>query len=124
MKWAVVFAGLSGAVGVGMGAGAAHGFSAILTPEALGWVRTGSAYQLWHSVLLAAIGLASLRGAVAGAAATLFAVGITLFSGSLYLMAFAEMRWLGAVTPIGGSALILGWGAIAWLGWRSATGRH
>lgn len=123
MRWAVLFAGLSGAIAVAMGAGAAHGLSARLGPEALGWVRTGADYQLGHSVLLAAVGLFGARGRGYLASASLFVVGILLFCGSLYVMAFTGMRWLGAVTPIGGGAMIAGWLVLAWSGWRHIAPR-
>ncbi|RVU37843.1 DUF423 domain-containing protein [Hwanghaeella grinnelliae] len=118
MRWAVLLAGLSGACAVAMGAGAAHGLSGRLGPEALGWVRTGAEYQLWHSVLLAAIGLFGTRGNGFTISAVLLAVGILVFCGSLYVMAFTGLRWLGAVTPIGGTAMIAGWLVLAWAGWR------
>ena len=123
MRWAVLLAGLSGAFAVAMGAGAAHGLSSRLDPDALGWVRTGAEYQLWHSVLLAAVGLFGARGKVFTVSAVLLAIGIVVFCGSLYVMAFADMRWLGAITPIGGIALIAGWLMLAWAGWRYAGPR-
>jgi len=122
MRWAILLAGLSGAVGVGMGAGAAHGFSTRLAPDALAWVRTGAEYQLWHSVLLAAVGLFGAHAKSFTAAALLLAFGILIFCGSLYVMAFTGMRWLGAVTPFGGAGLIAGWIALAWAGWRHRAG--
>ena len=48
----------------------------------------------------------------------LFVIGIVFFSGSLYVMAFTGQRWLGAVTPIGGVAFIIGWLLLAWTGWQ------
>jgi len=123
MRWAVLLAGLSGAFAVAMGAGAAHGLSARLGPEALGWVRTGAEYQLWHSVLLASVGLFGARGKGFAFSAALLAIGILVFCGSLYVMAFTGMRWLGAVTPIGGLAMIAGWLVLAWAGWRHAAPR-
>lgn len=118
MRWAVILAGLSGAIGVGMGAAAAHGLSSRLDPDALEWVRTGAEYQLWHSTILAGIGLFGARSKAFRLSAALLALGILVFSGSLYVMAFTGMRWLGAVTPIGGLALIAGWIVLAWAGWR------
>ena len=118
MRWAILLAGLSGAVAVGMGAGAAHGLSTRLPAEALGWIKTGAEYQLWHSVLLAGIGLFGARGRAFSVSALLLAVGILIFCGSLYIMALTGMRRLGAVTPFGGTALIAAWIALAWGGWR------
>ena len=59
-------------------------------------------------------------GRVAGWA---FVVGITIFSGGLYALALSGLRWFGAITPIGGVALLVGWGALAWAGWGGAAGQ-
>lgn len=118
MRWAILLAGLSGAAAVGMGAGAAHGLSTRLPAEALAWIKTGAEYQLWHSVLLAAVGLYGARGKAFTVSALLLAIGIVVFCGSLYVMAFTGLRWLGAITPIGGAALIAAWITLAWGGWR------
>ena len=94
-------AGLSGAIAVAAGAFAAHGASG----AAARWLHTGAQYQLIHAVAtLAALNLA--RGRLA---ALFFLVGAAVFAGTLYAMAFGAPHWLGAVTPIGGMALILGW---------------
>ncbi|KKC24418.1 membrane protein [Sphingomonas sp. SRS2] len=90
---------LSGAVAVMAGAYGAHG----ATGKAAEWLTTGAHYQMIHAVA----GLVAL-GKGRGPAA-LFLLGALLFSGTLYAMAFGGPRWLGAVTPLGGLALILGW---------------
>ena len=101
----VALAGLSGAIAVAAGAFAAHGASG----AAARWLHTGSEYHLVHAVAaLAALNLQ--RGRVA---ALLFLVGGMIFAGTLYAMALGGPLWLGAVTPIGGGALILGWLALA-----------
>lgn len=105
-----VLAALSGAVAVAAGAFGAHGAQG----DAAEWLRTGSQYQLAHA--LAAL-LAVRTEALAPAC--LFVGGGALFAGTLYLMALGAPRWLGAITPIGGTALILGW---LWLAW-TAYGR-
>lgn len=99
-------AALSGAIAVAAGAYGAHGASG----RAADWLRTGAQYQLVHAVAaIAVLGLA--RGRLAG---WLFVAGGGLFAGTLYLMALGAPPWLGAVTPIGGLLLILGWLAVAW----------
>jgi uncharacterized membrane protein YgdD (TMEM256/DUF423 family) len=107
-------AGLNGAMGVAMGAWAAHGLEGLLPTTSLEWVRTGASYQLWHAVGL--LGLAALAArhatrliAVAGFG---FGVGAILFGGSLYLYAWSQQAWLVAITPIGGALMILGWLAV------------
>lgn len=100
MTLVTVLAALSGAIAVGAGAFGAHGASG----DAAEWLRTGGQYQLIHAV-------AALVAVRMGAAvpAWLFAVGAAIFAGTLYAMAFGAPRWLGAITPIGGAALTLGW---------------
>lgn len=90
---------LSGAIAVIAGAYGAHGAHG----KAAEWLTTGALYQMIH----AAAGLAII-GKGRGPAA-MFLLGTTLFAGTLYAMAFGGARWLGAVTPLGGLALILGW---------------
>lgn len=95
---------LSGAVAVIAGAYGAHGASG----RAAEWLTTGAHYQMIHAVAgLVALG-ASGRGG-SRAAAALMLLGALLFAGTLYAMAFGGPRWLGAVTPLGGLAMILGW---------------
>ena len=99
--------GLIGALGVGLGAFGAHGLKTAL--EARGMMEiwhTASLYHLLHSVVLLALSLQPIRPRWSG---LLFAFGILIFSGSLYLLALTGVKWLGAVTPVGGSLLIAGW---------------
>jgi uncharacterized membrane protein YgdD (TMEM256/DUF423 family) len=99
------FAAISAAVAVAAGAFGAHAASGQQEAE---WLRTGGLYQLLHAVAaLAMMGLA--RGP-----AILLLVGSAVFALTLYAMAFGAPRWLGAVTPIGGTLLIGGW---LWAGW-------
>lgn len=107
-----VLAALSGAIAVGAGAFGAHGASG----EAAEWLKTGGHYQLIHA-------LAALLAARMGAQgpAWLFVGGGAVFAGTLYLMALGLPRWLGAITPLGGAALILGWLWLAWHAARSGT---
>ncbi|MBB4087369.1 MULTISPECIES: DUF423 domain-containing protein [Sphingomonas] len=105
MGWIAILAALSGAVAVAAGAFGAHGAEG----KAVEWLKTGSHYQLVHAVAA----LIALRLDARGPAVT-FVVGGAIFAGTLYLMAIGGTRWLGAVTPIGGAALIVGW---LWLAW-------
>lgn len=101
----LALAALAGAFAVAAGAFAAHGAKG----QAVRWLQTGAHYQLIHAV--AAIAVMGLpRGRLA---ALLFLVGGAVFAGTLYLMAFGGPSWLGAITPIGGSALIFGWIVLA-----------
>ncbi|UYY77653.1 DUF423 domain-containing protein [Sphingomonas sp. R1] len=106
MNWIAIVAALSGAMAVAAGAFGAHGASG----QAAEWLKTGGQYQLVHAVAA----LVALQWAARGPAA-LFVGGGLVFAGTLYLMALGLPRWLGAVTPIGGAALIVGWLWLAWL---------
>lgn len=109
MNWLMMLAALSGALAVGAGAFGAHGASG----QAVEWLRTGGQYQLIHAV--AAIAALRLRSR---GPAWLFVAGGALFAGTLYLMALGAPRWLGAITPIGGTLLIAGWLWLAWIATR------
>ena len=116
-----LFAGaLLAALGVALGAFGAHGLRSLLDASALAWWQTAVQYQMWHAVGLLALGAARLPRSLLPAA--LLTVGTVVFAGTLYLMALGGPRWLGAVTPIGGSLMILGWVVLAWQVLR--TGRH
>ncbi|MEH3047717.1 DUF423 domain-containing protein [Sphingomonas adhaesiva] len=109
MNLILIVAALSGALAVAAGAFGAHGASG----AAVEWLKTGAQYQLIH--VLAA--LVALRMEARGPA-WLFVIGAGVFAGTLYLMALGLPRWLGAITPIGGTLLIVGWLWWAFLGWR------
>jgi uncharacterized membrane protein YgdD (TMEM256/DUF423 family) len=103
---ALIMGALLAAVGVTLGAFGAHALKASLSPEALGWWQTGVQYQMWNAIGLVALAALRLRLRTAG---LLIASGTVVFAGSLYLMALTDMRWLGAVTPVGGLLMIAGW---------------
>lgn len=115
-KLFVVLGALLAALGVALGAYGAHALRARLAPELLAVYQTAAQYHVWHALGLLAVGLLCNILPANGwlkASGWLFVLGIVLFSGSLYLLAVTGTRWLGAVTPLGGSALILGWLALA-----------
>jgi uncharacterized membrane protein YgdD (TMEM256/DUF423 family) len=103
-------------VGVALGAFGAHGLRGRLSPEMLQVFETGVRYHMYHALALVAAALAgaNLPGSrLVTSAGWLFAAGIVLFSGSLYALAISGIRVLGAVTPFGGLAFILGWACLA-----------
>jgi uncharacterized membrane protein YgdD (TMEM256/DUF423 family) len=107
-------------IGVVFGAFGAHALEARLTAERLATFETAVRYQMLHALaILAAALLGGERAALAG---LLFLVGIALFSGSLYLLVLSGVRWLGAITPLGGVAFIAGWGVLALAGYRALRG--
>ncbi|MGQ0654684.1 MAG: DUF423 domain-containing protein [Betaproteobacteria bacterium] len=111
---------LSGFIAVALGAFGAHGLKAKLTPEVLATFEIGVRYQMFHALALLACGWAATRwpGAAVSAAGWLFVAGTLLFSGSLYVLALTGARWLGAVAPVGGVALLAGWLFLAWGAWK------
>ena len=107
-------AALFGALGVVLGAFGAHALRGALDEAALRLWHTAVEYQFWHALALFAVALAPLPGSrwlrlSAGA----FALGTVLFCGSLYALAFGAPKFVGAITPFGGVALIVGWIAAA-----------
>jgi uncharacterized membrane protein YgdD (TMEM256/DUF423 family) len=114
----LVLAAVSGMLGVGAGAFGAHALRERLSAELLGTFQTAATYQMYHALALLGVGILLTRFSTDGsawltAAGWLFVAGTLLFSGSLYALALTEMRWLGAITPLGGVAFLLGWLALA-----------
>ena len=106
---------LSALIAVAAGAFGAHALRARLTPDMLAVFETAARYQMYHALGLLAVAWAAARWpGPAGAAGWLFVAGTVLFCGSLYLLALSGHRWLGAITPFGGLAFILGWAALVW----------
>jgi uncharacterized membrane protein YgdD (TMEM256/DUF423 family) len=104
-------AALLGLVCVGFGAFGAHG---VADPKAQEWLRTGALYGFVH--VLAVFAAAYVGARLAPPA---YLAGVVLFSGSLFAMALGAPRVLGAVTPLGGLAFMLGWAVLAWAALRS-----
>jgi uncharacterized membrane protein YgdD (TMEM256/DUF423 family) len=118
--WLVAGAVLA-ALGVAAGAFGAHALRARLGPSDLVTFETAVRYQMYHALALLLTGLLIDRGVSVGASGWLFLAGIVLFSGSLYLLTLGGLRWMGAVTPLGGIAFILGWLLLAGNVGRSVT---
>jgi uncharacterized membrane protein YgdD (TMEM256/DUF423 family) len=106
---------LAGLTAVALGAFGAHGLRSRLSPDMLAVFETGVRYHMYHALALVATALVMQRfsGRLTVAAGWLFTVGIVLFSGSLYLLAFTGVTMLGAITPLGGVAFLLGWACLA-----------
>lgn len=103
-------------LGVAGGAFGAHFLKSIFSEKALQVFEVGIRYQMYHSLALCLVGLRFQQtpSPWLGKVGFMFIVGIVLFSGSLYLMSFSGIKWLGAITPLGGLAFLLGWGYMAW----------
>jgi uncharacterized membrane protein YgdD (TMEM256/DUF423 family) len=120
----LILAGLAGFTAVAMGAFGAHALKGAMTTDTIAIYQTGALYHLIHAVaLFGAALLARDEAAVrlAGWAGYAFAGGILIFSGSLYLLAITGVKWLGAITPIGGTLFLAGWALILLAGWRTAA---
>lgn len=133
-RWIIPLAALLAAAAVGLGAYSAHGLGGHL--ESLGyetdlakridWFETGVRYHMSHALGLLLVGVLASREVSSAAcrslrfAAAAFVMGIVLFSGSLYAMTLttADWRWLGAVVPLGGVSLIVGWLVVAYAAWK------
>jgi uncharacterized membrane protein YgdD (TMEM256/DUF423 family) len=112
----LVTAGLLGAIAVALGAFGAHGLRErlALILEAAGWWQTATFYLLTHAVAVGAVAARSPWPA------RLWTAGGVIFAGTLYAMALGAPRWLGAVTPLGGTLLIAGWIVLAWTSRRES----
>lgn len=110
-----VLGAISGGLAVAAGAFGAHALKSLLSADALATYDTAARYQMVHALALLATAWASTRwaGRAIDLAGWSFVAGSVLFSGSLYLLALTGTRWLGAVTPLGGVLLIVGWGLLA-----------
>ncbi len=114
-QWFAPLGALLGALAVAAGAFGAHGLRARLDARMLEIWQTAASYHLVHALALVVAGLVAAQKAgvapkVAGAA---FLLGVLVFSGTLYALALTDLRWLGAITPLGGVAFIVGWVALA-----------
>ena len=101
------------ALAVALGAFAAHGLEGVVSAARLETWRVGVRYQAWISLALLAVAL--WPGVIARGAVWSLLLGMVVFSGSLYLLVWFDLPWLGAITPIGGALMMLGlcWAAIS-----------
>jgi uncharacterized membrane protein YgdD (TMEM256/DUF423 family) len=117
----IVLGSLSGALAVVLGAFGAHSLRASMSSDLLNTFETGVRYQMYHALALFAVAFAVSRygpSILLTASGWLFLAGTLIFSGSLYLLAVTNRKWLGAITPLGGIAFIAGWLCLAFGVWR------
>lgn len=122
MQMLLLLAAFFGATGVALGAFGAHGLSALL--EANGreeTFRTATIYHLVHAVALLGLGILAMQidNQMLIYAGYAFVAGILFFSGSLYILSIFDIRIMGAVAPIGGTAFIIGWILLGVAAWQS-----
>lgn len=108
-------------VAVAVGAFGAHFLKGNLDPQMLAVFETAARYQMYHGLGLCIVAWAIDRypNQPLAPVGWLFVIGVVLFSGSLYMLALSGVRWLGALTPLGGTAFITGWGLFARGVWKS-----
>ncbi|HEX6928964.1 MAG TPA: DUF423 domain-containing protein [Gammaproteobacteria bacterium] len=124
MRSLLIAGALLAAAGVALGAFGAHALKERLDADMLSAWQTATQYHLVHALAIVMLGFASLhwQNASFAAAGWILLAGVLLFSGSLYLLALTDIRWLGAITPLGGVAFIAGWLWLAWTASRLPSG--
>ncbi len=122
MKSLLILGTLNAALAVICGAFGAHGLKARVDSALLDTWATASDYHLYHALALLLAGVLARQFGAAGivTAGWILFGGMVVFSGSLYLLVLTGQRWLGAITPLGGTALIIGWLWLAWALYRAA----
>jgi len=113
-KW-LFFAAAFGGTAIIFGAFGAHLLKNYIAPELLDTYKTGTSYHMFQvcgflALAVMPTGTSKLKIQIAG---TCFTLGTILFSGSLYLLSLLSLKWIGAITPIGGTLLIIGWASTA-----------
>jgi uncharacterized membrane protein YgdD (TMEM256/DUF423 family) len=116
-----ILGAVSAFMGVAAGAFGAHGLKSRLSVEMLSVFEVGVRYQMYHAFALMAAAWAQAKwpSSIVTAGGWLFVVGTVLFSGSLYLLSVSGVRWLGAITPLGGVAFLAGWVCLGWGAWKA-----
>ena len=116
MRILLIIGSLFAAFSVLLGAFGAHGLKNRLSMEDLAIFETAVRYQMYHALGILLMGVASfyLTEKLVSIPAYFLILGIIIFSGSLFLLVFTNLRWFGAITPIGGLCLIIGWLLLAY----------
>ena len=111
MKTWIVFGSILTGLAILLGAFGAHALKSRISPDDLAIFETGIRYHIYHSIGLILIGILGFYFPhnLIDIPAKLFLLGISIFSGSLYLLVLTNTRWLGAITPIGGICYMIGW---------------
>jgi len=120
-RFFLILGSISGGLAVALGAFGAHTLEDRLTKDALSTFETAARYQMYHALALLAVAFAVTHWPDSNLptyAGWLFVAGTVLFSGSLYLLNLTDVRWLGAIAPLGGTAFIAGWACLALAAWR------
>lgn len=120
-KLFLTIGGVSMALAVALGAFGAHGLKKILSEEMLSIFETGVKYHFYHAIGLLVVGIIARylpQSTLLSWTGWLMIAGIVIFSGSLYVLSLSDIRWLGAITPIGGLCFIASWILFAITVWK------
>lgn len=113
VRWNLIFGASFCLLSVIIGAFSAHALKSLLSEYSLGLFETAARYQMYHGLALLISGTLILNPLLSNKwlkfASIAFVFGTLIFCGSLYLLALTEIKWLGAITPIGGAGFISGW---------------
>jgi uncharacterized membrane protein YgdD (TMEM256/DUF423 family) len=120
-KWLLILGSINMFLAVALGAFGAHAFKASLPPDLMAVYQTGNQYHFYHALGLFVVALAS--GFFPGSrfirwGGVFILAGIVLFSGSLYVLSLTGQRWIGMITPFGGTAFMIGWLLLAAGVWK------
>ncbi|WP_445665268.1 DUF423 domain-containing protein [Fodinibius sp. AD559] len=121
-KLFLIIGSIAMALAVGLGAFGAHGLKEILTDEMLDIFETGIKYHFYHAIGLLVVGLVAQlipNSSFLQWSGWLMLAGIIIFSGSLYILSISGIRWIGAITPIGGLCFIVAWILLALASWQN-----
>ena len=116
-KLFILLASINGFLAVALGAFAAHALRERLSSELLNTFQTAVQYHMYHALALFGVGLLLMNypnATLPIISGYLFLLGIVLFSGSLYILSVSGIRWLGAITPLGGVSLLAAWACLIW----------
>lgn len=115
-------AAILGGLSVGAGAFASHALREKISERSLEIFETGARYQMYHALALLLVAILISRTESPQptliASGWLFIIGIAIFSGSLYALSLTGIKSLGAIAPLGGTAFLVGWGALAFAAWN------
>lgn len=121
-KLFLIIGSIAMALAVGLGAFGAHGLKEMLSDEMLDIFETGVKYHFYHAIGLLVIGLVAQlmpSSSLLQWSGWLMLAGIIIFSGSLYILSISGIRWMGAITPIGGLCFIVAWILLALASWQN-----
>ena len=119
LNW-ISIAAINLALAVGCGAFGAHGLKSMVNAQQLEWWHTGTLYWFIHALGLLLIAILTRLNYASATSAWLIQIGVLIFTGSLYAMTLGAPRWFGAITPIGGTLMIVGWLWLAVTSYRLA----